>query len=353
MNAIRRAVIDSPEYPFAPVDAPVKLDQNESPEDVPANLKAQALARLQATAWHRYPDLNAEALCDAIAVFEDWTPSGVVVTTGSNVLIALLTQIAGIGKRVITVKPSFALYALDATLLDAELTEVPVRPDLSVDIATIISEIQRTSEPESRGLVYLPQPQAPTGVMMPMTDIEALLQAANGWVVVLDEAYCHFSDADCKSIARTYPHVVLLRTFSKAWGLAGIRLGYALTSDAIARQIKKMAPPFAVSVLQAAAVQVALENPAYMLERVQTIIQERERVYHALLEHARWQAYRSAANFILIRTPDAARAYAQLLTRGVLVRRQDRLHGLAGCIRVTIGTSDENDAFLLAALAIK
>jgi len=353
MNAIRRAVIDSPEYPFAPVDAPVKLDQNEAPEDFPAELKTEVLLRLQTTPWHRYPDLNAETLCDAIAAYEDWTPTGVVVTTGSNVLIALLTQIAGIGKRVITVKPSFALYALDATLLDAKLTELPLRDDLSVDMASIISEIQQASDPESRGLVYLPQPQAPTGVMISMADIEALLQASSGWLVVLDEAYCQFSDADCKSIARTYPNVVLLRTFSKAWGLAGVRLGYALTSEAIARQVKKMAPPFAVSVLQTVAVQVALENPAYMLERVRTIIRERERIYEALLGHAGWQVYRSAANFILIRTPNAAHAYAQLLSRGVLVRRQDKLHGLAGCIRVTVGTSAENDAFLLAALAIK
>lgn len=353
MNAIRRAVIDSPEYPFAPIDAPVKLDQNEAPEDFPVELKAEVLQRLQTTPWHRYPDLNAETLCSAIAAYEDWTPTDVVVTTGSNVLIALLTQIAGIGKRVITVKPSFALYALDATLLDAKLTEVPLRDDLTVDIASIISEIQQTADAELRGVVYLPQPQAPTGVMVPMAEIEALLQASSGWLVVLDEAYCQFSETDCKSISRNYPNVVLLRTFSKAWGLAGVRLGYALTSEAIARHIKKMAPPFAVSVLQTVAVQVALENPAYMLARVQTIVRERERMYNALLAHPSWQVYRSAANFILIRTQDAAQAYGQLLSQGVLVRRQDKLHGLAGCIRVTVGTSAENDAFLLAALAIK
>ena len=352
MNAIRRAVIDSPEYPFAAVDAPVKLDQNEAPDDFPAELKTEVLHRLQSAPWHRYPDLHAETLCKAIGAYEDWTPAGVVVTTGSNVLIALLTQIAGIGKRVVTVKPSFALYALDATLLDAELTEVPLRDDLSVDIAAMIAALQQSNDAESRGLVYLPQPQAPTGVMVPMADIEALLQAANGWLVVLDEAYCQFSETDCRAIAQKHPNVVLLRTFSKAWGLAGVRLGYALTSEAIARQIKKMAPPFAVSVLQTIAVHVALEHPAYMLARVQTIIRERERIYQALLEHPNWQVYRSAANFLLIRTPDAAIAHAALLARGVLVRRQDKLYGLTGCIRVTVGTAAENDAFLLAALAI-
>ena len=150
-------------------------------------------------------------------------------------------------------------------------------------------------------------------------------------------------------MARSFPNVVVLRTFSKAWGLAGLRLGYALASDEVARQLRKLVPPFAVSVMQTVAAEVALANPEYMRERVERTVRERERIALALEGHPSWKVYPSAANFLLIRTPDAAHASEQLLKAGVLIRRQDAYAGLAGCIRVSVGTPEENDAFLRAA----
>ena len=136
---IRAAVLASPNYPFVPINAPVKLDQNEAAEDFPASLKALVLERLGREKWHRYTDLNAETLCAAIARYEGWSPSGVVVTTGSNVLIALLIQLAALDKSVVTVTPNFSLYGLDAKLLGAALTEVPLRSDLTVDMDGVIA----------------------------------------------------------------------------------------------------------------------------------------------------------------------------------------------------------------------
>jgi histidinol-phosphate aminotransferase len=348
--SIRSAVTQSPDYPFKLIDAPIKLDQNEAPEDFPAELKAEVLRRLAEAPWHRYPDLHAETLCQAIGEHEAWPVAGVVTTTGSNVLISLLSQIAGIGKAVVTVKPTFALYALDANLLGGNTVEIPLRDDLTVDIAAVISAIRETPDAD-RGVVYLAQPQAPAGSALSSSDLMSLAEASSGWLLVLDEAYCQFSESDCKFIAEKHRHVVLLRTFSKSWGLAGLRLGYALTSEEVARQLKKMAPPFAVSVMQTVALQVALENPQYVNARIRTIIDERKRVHDILLNHPTWKVYRSHANFLLIRTPDAGKAFDQLLSHGVLVRRQDSYYGLGGCIRVTIGTRAENDAFLAAVAA--
>lgn len=347
-SPIRPSVIASPEYPFSPVEAKIKLDQNESSEDFPAELKAMAMQRLAQVNWNRYPDLHSETLCKAIADYEGWSTNGVVVTTGSNVLIALLTQLAGIGQQVITAKPNFALYSLDASLLDAHLTEVPLRPDFSMDKDAFIAAI-RNAEAVGTGIVYLTQPHAPSGTLAPEEDIKAIVETARGWIVVIDEAYCQFSGKDYKALANIHPHVVLLRTFSKAWGLAGLRFGYALTSDQVARQLRKLVPPFTTSSLQTVAAQVALANPDYVSERVASIVLERERVFTALLNHPVWQVYPSCANFLLIRTPDAAQAFNQLLEHGVLVRRQDSYYGLEGCIRITIGTPDENNAFLAAA----
>jgi histidinol-phosphate aminotransferase len=350
-SPIRPAIVASPDYPFVPVDAPIKLDQNEAAHDFPAPLKALVLERMAALPWHRYPDLNAETLCAAIGAHEGWPASGVVPATGSNVLIALLVQLAALEARVLTVRPAFALYALDARLLGAALTEVPLRPDLSLDADAFVDaleQLQRES-PHATGVAFVPRPHAPTGSLVPLADLERIACASRGWLMVIDEAYVHFAPDDALDLARRHPHVVVLRTMSKGWGLAGLRLGWALASDEVARQLRKLSPPFAVSLPQTVCAQVALEHPGYVRERVAQAVAERERVAAALARHPTWTVHPSAANFLLVRTPDAARAHASLLAAGVLVRRQDSLPGLAGCLRVTIGTPAENDAFLAAA----
>ncbi len=350
-SIVRKAILNSPDYPFAPVKAAVKLDQNESAEDFPAHLKAVVLERLAGQDWHRYPDLNADRLRAAIAAHDGWQPAGVVVTTGSNVLISLLIQLSALDARVVTVKPNFALYGLDAKLLGAALTEVPLKQDFTLDVDAVIDALtagaQRSMCPA--GVVYVPRPHAPTGSLVALQDLERLAEASADWLLVIDEAYHQFCDTDARALARRFPHVVLLRTFSKAWGLAGIRLGYALTSESIASQLQKLVPPFAVSVMQTTCAEVALEQPGYMRERVLATIAERERVSLALSAHTSWQVVPSHGNFLLIRTPDAAAAFDALLAHGVLTRRQDSYAGLAGCIRVTLGTRDENNAFLHAA----
>ncbi|MCU0761560.1 MAG: histidinol-phosphate aminotransferase family protein [Hydrogenophaga sp.] len=358
-TAIRAAVRTSPDYPFDLVAAPVKLDQNEASADFPAALKALALERIQRLPWHRYTDLNAEGLCAAIARHEGWDPAGVVVTTGSNVLIALLIQLSAIGGRVVTVKPNFALYALDARLLGAALTEVPLNDRHSIDVEALAAVLAGTvpaAEGEEggvaappKGVVYLPRPHAPTGSVCGLDELERLAQLSAGWLLVVDEAYHQFADSNAEDLARRHPNVVLLRTFSKAWGLAGLRLGYALTSSAVASQLRKLAPPFGVSLLQSECAHVALEHSSYMVERVRQTVLERERLFNALVRHPLWQVYPSQGNFLLVRTPDAAKAHADLLGQGVLVRRQDKLHGLQGCFRVTVGSPEDNTRFLRAA----
>jgi histidinol-phosphate aminotransferase len=352
---IRLAVTSSPDYPFVATGAKVKLDQNESSEDFPEQLKALVMERISAQEWNRYPDLHSESICSAIGQHDGWEPSGIVVTTGSNVLISLLIQLTALDSRVVTVKPNFALYGLDARLLGAQLTEVPLLPGFKVDVPGILKSIEGSvaSPNQSRGVIYLPRPHAPTGTAMALDELEHLIAQASDWLVVVDEAYHHFADGDALRLSQRYPNVVVIRTFSKAWGLAGVRMGYALTSGEIAKQLRKLVPPFAISFMQSACVQVALENPGYMQQRVVRTKLERERMTTALLQHEHWQVFPSEGNFILVRTPDASAAYTGLLQQGVLVRRQDSYFGLEGCIRVTVGTVEENDAFLQAAASLK
>ncbi|HEX2864142.1 MAG TPA: histidinol-phosphate transaminase [Deinococcales bacterium] len=347
LPALRPAVQESPDYPFTHHDAPVKLDQNEAPDDFPAELKEEVFDLLRAEPWHRYPDMHAERLRAEIARLEGWAELGVVVTPGSNVLIHALADAAGIGGAVVTVSPAFSLYGLAGKLLAEDLRQVPLGPDFALPVAGLIEALSVGS-----GVLYLAEPHAPTGALHANADLRAVIDAAGDrWVVVLDEAYAQFSGADLSEFY-SRPNVARLKTFSKAWALGGARLGYLLAAPELASAVRKLVLPFNVSSFALAAGQVAVKHAGLMTERVQNVVSERERVHSRLVDLPAWHAYPSFANFHLIRTPDAAQAWRLLLDRGVLVRRQDSLPGLAGCIRVSVGNREDNDRFLQAAAEV-
>jgi histidinol-phosphate aminotransferase len=345
---VRPVVRSAPDYPFTHYDAPVKLDQNESPHDFPPELKAKALERMAAAAWNRYPDMHAEGLRALLAEVEGWSAEGIVVTPGSNVLIHALADAAGIGQKVLTVSPAFSLYSLLGELLGERLVQVPLLDGFQLPVEQLQAELR-----EGPGLVYLAEPHAPTGVLHDLESVRAIVQAAGPqWLVVLDEAYYQFAGRDHKDLVLERENVLILRTMSKAWGLGGIRVGYALARPELAAQVRKLVLPFNLSTLAGEVARVALENPGYAQERAAVTVRERERVFAALREHPTWEVYPSSANYLLVRTPNAPAAWRALLDRGVLVRRQDSYPGLQGCLRVTIGTPEENDAFLAAAKEI-
>ncbi|WP_092264875.1 pyridoxal phosphate-dependent aminotransferase [Deinococcus reticulitermitis] len=345
-TGVRRAVRDIPAYPFTPIDVPIKLDQNENPADFPAELKARAAEKLLALPWNRYPDLHAETLRAAVARYEGWAEAGVVVTPGSNVLIKLLTELAGIGQTVVTSDPTFSVYTLEAQMLGAELVQVPLCDDFSLDVPAT----QAALDAHTPGLLYVTQPHAPTAHSDSPQAVRALVQYADarGWVTVIDEAYYQYAGRDYRDLVRECPNALSLRTFSKAWGLAGVRAGYLLASPQLAAQVQKLVSAFNLNFLTQAVLETALEHPEYMERSVREAVAERERVLAALSTHPTCQALPSQTNFFLLRTPDAEGAYRHLLARGIVVRRQDKLRGLQGCLRVAIGTPPENDALIAA-----
>lgn len=346
VNAFKPHLRGLASYPYRAVDAPIKLDQNESPYDLPSELKQQALRRLEGLHWNRYPSLHAEEVRAKLAQGLGWPPEGLVVSPGSNLLIQALVQAAN---RVVDTAPAFPHYAFSAKMQAAPYQQVPLGPEFTLPTEGLSQAMK--GEP---ALVFLPNPHAPTGRLFPASEVAVLAHRARetGGLLVLDEAYQQFSGSDHLELARTNPHVALLRTFSKAWGLGGIRAGYLLGSTEVCAVVQNFLPPFGVPAHTAAILLTVLEHPEYTRGVVQTLVAERERVYAALQEHPSWKVYPSQTNFFLIRTPDAAAAYQGLLARGILVRRQDHYFGLEGCIRVSIGTPEENTRFLEAALAL-
>jgi histidinol-phosphate aminotransferase len=350
LTGIRQALRDSPNYPFVAIDAPIKLDQNESGYDFPLELKQLAVEKMLYSHWNRYPEIHASTLRQKIASRVGWAEHGVVVTPGSNVLIHALAQAAGLGQRVLSVSPAFSLYSLSGHLLEAQMLEPPLETDFSLPMDILLGNLKKATP----GVMFLAVPHAPTGAMSSLEQIQELIQnASKEWIIVLDEAYFEYSGRNHLPLLETNANVCILRTFSKAWGLGGVRLGYLLAQPELAGHVQKILSPFNVSTLIQSAVEVALENPQYAETRVQETMLERARVYAALSNHPTWKIFPSAANYHLIRTRDAKKAHAQLLERGILVRKQDSYRGLEGCIRVSIGTPEENTAFIAAALELK
>jgi histidinol-phosphate aminotransferase len=334
-------------YPYRRVEAQVKLDQNESPEDLPAGVRARALERLRDTAWNRYPDLHGEEVRAAVARFAGWPADGVAVAPGSNFLVLALALAA---RRVLDTAPSFAYYEGAARISGVEYRAVRLGTGFALPVGGLLAALG--GEP---GVLFLSVPHAPTGKLFPRTEVEAVVKAATGagWLAVLDEAYHQFAGSDLRDLARGNSKVALLRTFSKAWCLGGLRAGYLLGAPELAGKVQATLPPFLVPATSAAVLLAALESPGYVDELARRIAAERGRLLSRLRAHPTWAAHESAANFVLVRTPDARAAYQGLLARGILVRRQDHHPGLEGCIRVTVGTPAENDALVEAAMGMR
>jgi histidinol-phosphate aminotransferase len=343
---IRAAVRAQGAYHFTALPCRVKLDQNESPYEPPAAVKARALKLIAEAPVNRYPELLADSLRAALGRYHGWPSEGVVVSNGSNVLIQAMVTAAGLGQQVLTVTPTFPVYAIQARLLGAELIEVPLE-GFALPITALTAHLARGS-----GVFFLANPAAPTGNLYAAEELHTLLAAAGErWLVVIDEAYGQFAGSDALALIRQAPLALSLRTFSKAFGLAGVRLGYALAQPEVARELHKALLPFSISMVQAAFGLAALEAPEYVASRLAEVRLERERLRSGL-EALGLTVFPSATNFLLFKVADAAAFYRGLVERGVLIRRQDHLPGLTGCLRVSVGTPEENGAFLAAAAEV-
>ena len=340
--SVRPSVRAARAYHFTARAARIKLDQNESPYDLPPELKAEVWAKLQDVSWNRYSELAAESLRAAIARFHGWDEAGVVVSGGSNVLIQAFVAACGISQRVLSVKPTFAVYGEQARLLGAPLTEAPLGKDFSLPLRGLLDELKH-----GPGVFFLANPAAPTGNAFSRDDLTTLANAAApDWTLVFDEAYGQFAESDLLTLVRDNPHTASLRTFSKAFGLGGVRLGYALTSPNLAQNVQKLLLPFSVSALQVATGLTVLEHPEYVATRAAEAKREREYLFNELRELSGLEVYPSQTNFLLFRVENVEVFFNVLLAEGILVRRQDHLLGLSGCLRVSVGTPEENRAFI-------
>ncbi len=324
-----------------PLPVKAKLDFNESPDDVPEDVRAEVIERLKARRWGRYPEFGTPRLKKAIAASIGRSPDEIVVGNGSGETILAAVSVFAGGGTLVLAPPTFALYGQIAAIASARV--VPVRraaPDFSVDEAAFLAQA-------ARGVPLLCTPNNPTGGVSSLAFVEQLLDAAP--VVLLDQAYVEFAGAgdDLTGLVGSRPNVVVFRTLSKAYAAAGFRIGYAVAPPDLAREIDKAVLPFNVDLAAEELALALLARPEAAKARVARVVDERTRVA-AALRSAGHAVAPSSGNFLFFAPGghDASAVREALRRHGVLVR--DLSAAAPGRLRVTIGKPEDNDLFLEA-----
>jgi histidinol-phosphate aminotransferase len=340
---IKPAVRAQGAYTLSAPAARRKLNQNESPWDVPPELKREVLAAAEAAPWQRYPEFAPPELRAELAAHYGWVPDGVLVGNGSNELIqATLSVTLGGGDVVVAPTPTFSLYRLLTGVLGGRYRPVPLASDFAYDVDALIEAAVR----ERARVVVLNSPNNPTGSALPEGAVERVLEET-GALVVCDEAYQEFGGPTALPLLGSSSRLVVLRTFSKALGMAGLRFGLALAHPAVARELAKGKLPYNVNVVTLAAAAAALRHGRVLEERVRQIVEHRSRLAARLSALPGLTVYPSAANFILIRCQrlPAREVFRRLLDDyGILVRDVSSGSDLAQCLRISVGTAEDVEA---------
>jgi histidinol-phosphate aminotransferase len=320
----------------------VKLDAMENPFPLPDALQRELGERLGRAALNRYPVACVHALVGKLGAFAG-VPEGcaLMLGNGSDELITMLSMAVDVpGACVLAPVPGFVMYEMSAKLQGVKFVGVPLTADFELDEAAMLAAIE-THKP---AIVYLAYPNNPTANLWNDAVIDRIVAAVgrqNG-LVVFDEAYQPFSSRTWMTRVGQHAHVLVMRTMSK-FGLAGVRIGYLVGAQALIAELEKVRPPYNVSVLNAEAAMFAIEHADEYARQAATLRAERERLQAAVKALPGAQPFPSEANMILVRVPDAQRAFEGMKQRGVLVKNVSGLHPLlANCLRLTVGTPEEN-----------
>jgi histidinol-phosphate aminotransferase len=342
---LRQDVLSLHAYHVQASPGMVKLDAMENPYSLPEGVRMEISQAAACAAINRYPDASAHSLKSAIKTVSDLPPEiDVLLGNGSDEIIQLLAMaVAKPGATLMSVEPSFVMYKMIATFTGMNYVGVPLTEDFSLDLEAMLSAIKQYQP----ALIFLAYPNNPTGNLFDAGAIEQIIKAAKGLVVV-DEAYYAFaSDSFLPQLGR-YDNLLVMRTFSKL-GMAGLRLGFLAGSKSWLEQLEKLRLPYNVGVLTQLVAEILLKHHEVLLQQAHQIKLDRAWLFERLVGTVDVRAYPSEANFILFRLPHAAKVFEGLKQRGVLIKKLDGGHpALLDCLRVTVGTAEENELFIKA-----
>lgn len=340
---IRPEILALSAYHVPDATGMVKLDAMENPYRLPEALGAELGALAAQTALNRYPDPQAHGLKATLRA-ACGVPAGadLLLGNGSDELIQIVAMaLARPGATLLAPEPSFVMYRMIAGFCGLRYVGVPLRADFTLDDEALLAAVVR----ERPALVFVAYPNNPTGNLFPAAALEALLRAAPG-LVVIDEAYHAFAGASFLARLAEFPNLLVMRTLSKQ-GLAGLRLGYLAGRPDWIAQFDKLRLPYNINVLTQALAERVLREPQALAAQAEAIVAERARLMERLARLPGVRPYPSQANFILLRVAQAPAVFARLKERRILIKNLHGSHALlADCLRVTVGTADENDTFL-------
>ena len=325
----------------------VKLDLNENLAVSSDMVEKLLLKACQGVDARRYPPPYGATAVEAISNFFGFDESEVFVGNGSDELLDLLMKtFVGKQTRVLVVEPTFPLYTYFIQLYEGKKVTVLLKPDFKLDVNAVLEK--SGGEPS---LLIVCSPNNPSGNQFAKSDLEKVVREFDGLVVV-DEAYVDFAKYSVIDWTRETDNLIVLRTFSKAFGLAGIRLGFAVSNRSVIEYVKRVAPPFNVNIIAQRLVALALQNWDYFKQQIEYIIREREWLRNALVKTDGVVPYPSDANFILFRITkkglSSSAVRERLRSKSILVKDRGHAPLLENCIRVTVGTRDMNEAFVSA-----
>ncbi len=355
-HTIRQDVKSMHAYAIQDSRGLVKLDAMENPFQLPSELQRELGERLGRVAINRYPVQSTADVVAALSKFVE-LPAGckLMLGNGSDELIDMLSVVCDVpsseasGGRVpalLAPLPGFVMYQMSAQLRGLRFVGVPLTPDFELDEVAMLAAI----EEHRPALTYIAYPNNPTANLFDEGIVERIVAAVGRQqgLVVFDEAYQPFSSRSWLPRLAAHDYVLVMRTLSK-FGLAGVRLGYLCGHAALIDEIDKVRPPYNISVLNAEATLFALEHADEYARQAALLRAERARLQAAFARLPGVRAFPSEANMILLRVPDAARAFEGMKSRGVLIKHIAGLHPLlANCLRLTVGSPEENDAMVRA-----
>ncbi len=338
-------------YHSPQLDVEVRLNTNEAPSPPPSGFAEELTRRLASLSWNRYPDRRATALREAIGAHEGVHPDQVFVANGSNeVLQTLCLTYGGHGRSVVTFEPTYAMHGQIARTVQCTTVEAERDASFAVD-PDVLRRVVAEHDPS---IVFLCSPNNPTGTAERLSTVESalgLVSDAGHGILVVDEAYGQFADFTALDLVADDVPLAVTRTFSKTWSMAGARLGYLIAAPAIVAELENVVLPYHLDAAKQLAGEVALKFVDAMEHRVREIVAERTRLCDEM-HRLGLEVFDSHANFVLFRTTPTGRSgddvWQGLVDRSVLVRNCSGWPRLENCLRVTVGTSAENDRFLSA-----
>jgi len=336
--------------PYDPHEVPykIKLNANENPYGLPEEIIEEILRKAKNLEYSRYPNANSVMLSEIVSSFWGLSRDNIVIGNGSDELIDyLIKAFSEKGRSIITTAPSFAMYKIYSIINGSNFVQIPLSQD---NFSLNEDEVLEEAKKEDSSIVFIAYPNAPTGNYFAEDKITKIIEES-GCLVVVDEAYFEFGEKTFVPLISQYDNLVILRTFSKAYSLAGLRVGYLLSNLEIINEIRKVKSPFNVNTFSQLAAQVVFENKEILKESIKKIVEERERLTYKINELPSFKAHPSRTNFVLAEVgskEDTDLVYNKLLKQGILVQIvSDSFFSTSRYfLRITVGNKEENDILI-------